>query len=70
VLFEWLRNRQKEQAHAEIASLKVITDGQWTHRFYKDWFMFFLYDPLPRVHAVYKKIIHEAIFSKNAPRAH
>jgi len=26
VLFEWLRDREKEQAHAEIASLKQITD--------------------------------------------
>jgi hypothetical protein len=26
VLFEWLRDRQKEQAQAEIASLKEITD--------------------------------------------
>ena len=26
VLFEWLRDRQKEQAHAEIASLKEIAD--------------------------------------------
>ena len=26
VLFEWLRDRQKEQAHTEIASLKEITD--------------------------------------------
>jgi hypothetical protein len=26
VLFEWLRDRWKEQAHAEIASLKEVTD--------------------------------------------
>ena len=26
VLFEWLRDRWKEQAHAEIASLKEIKD--------------------------------------------
>jgi len=26
VLFEWLRDRQKEQAHTEIASLKEIED--------------------------------------------
>ena len=27
VLFEWLRDRLKEQTHAEISSLKEITDG-------------------------------------------
>ena len=26
VLFEWLRDRQKEQAHAEIASLRKFED--------------------------------------------
>jgi hypothetical protein len=26
VPFEWLRDRRKEQVHAEIASLKEITD--------------------------------------------
>jgi len=34
VLFERFRDRQKEQMHAEIPSLK-------------DRFLFFLYDPLP-----------------------
>jgi len=39
MLFEWLMDRKKKQAHTDIVSLK-------------DSFLFFLYDPLPRVHAI------------------
>jgi hypothetical protein len=35
--------------------------------YFKDSFLFFLYDPLPRVHAVKKKITHLAV-AKKTPR--
>jgi len=38
-----------------------------TYWYFKDSFLFFLYDPLPRVHAVLKKIIHGAVILKKLP---
>jgi hypothetical protein len=52
MLFEWLRDRWKEQAHTETASLKEFKIMNLTCCYFKDRFLFFLYDPLPRVHAV------------------
>jgi len=52
VLFERFRDRQKEQTHAEIPSLKEILElYREPIDFFKDGFLFFLYEPLPRVHA-------------------
>ena len=52
MLFEPLRDRWKEQAHFEIVSLKEFKMMNWTDGYLKDSILFFLYDPLPRVHAV------------------
>jgi hypothetical protein len=60
VLFEWLRDRQKEQAHAEIDSLKEITDCAVNSLISLRLITVLFYDPLPRVHAFLKKIIHGA----------
>jgi hypothetical protein len=52
MLFEWLRDRWKEQAHSEIVSLKEYKMMNLTDEYLKDNILFFLYDPLPRVHSV------------------
>jgi hypothetical protein len=49
VLFEWLRDRLKEQALAKIVSLNILLTIQRTYLFFKYWFLFYLYEPLPRV---------------------
>jgi hypothetical protein len=48
MLFEWLRDRWKEQAHSEIVSLKKNEIMNLTCCYLKDSFLPFLYDPLPR----------------------
>jgi hypothetical protein len=67
MLFEWLRDRWKEQAHDEIVSLEVYTIMNFTYCYFKYSFLFFLYEPLPRVLSASgvimrfkKKIIHVA----------
>jgi len=52
VLFERLWNRQKEQTHAEIVSLKENSARVVNLLILQRWFLFFLYESLQRVHAV------------------
>jgi hypothetical protein len=52
MLFEWLRDRRKEQALSEIVSLKKFKIMSLAYCYFKDSILFFLYEPLPRVHAV------------------
>jgi len=52
VLFEWLRNRLKEQAHAEIVSLKEIEDSMAHLLIFQRLIPVLFLRPLPRVHAV------------------
>jgi hypothetical protein len=49
MLSEWLRDRYKKQAHTNIVSLNEFKILQRTYWYFKDRFLFFLYDPLPRV---------------------
>jgi hypothetical protein len=49
MLFEWLRDRLKEQAHSEIVPFKESQMMNLTGRYLKDNILFFLVDPLPRV---------------------
>jgi hypothetical protein len=52
MLFEWLRDRWKEQVYSEIMSLKEFKMMNLTGLYLEDNTLFFPYDPLPRVHAV------------------
>jgi len=61
VLFEWFRDRLKEQTHIEIIqqseSVKFKLDPLYLYRT-----LFFLYDPLTTsLHGLKKSIIHGAI---------
>ncbi len=49
MLFEWLRDRLKEQAHSEIVSFKESQMMNLIDRYLKDNILFFLVDPLSRV---------------------
>jgi hypothetical protein len=49
MLFEWLGDRWKEQAHSEILSLKEFKMMNLTYFYFKNSFLCFLYEPLPRV---------------------
>jgi hypothetical protein len=68
MLFEWLRDRWKEQAHLQIVSLKEFKMMNLTYYNFKNSILFFLYDPLSRVLSAFgvimrfkKKIIHGAL---------
>ncbi|MCG6972579.1 MAG: hypothetical protein LJE66_05495 [Desulfobacterales bacterium] len=43
---------KNEQARSEIVSLKELKRIDLTYCYLKDGILFFLYEPLPRVHAV------------------
>jgi hypothetical protein len=49
MLFEWLRDRWKEQAHLENLYLNDFKIINLTDCHFMDNFLFFLYDPLSRV---------------------
>jgi hypothetical protein len=52
MLFEWLRDREIEQAHTERIYSKEFNIMNLHDCYFKDSILFFLYDPLPRVHAI------------------
>jgi len=61
VLFEWFRDRWKEQTHTETCQQnESVYFGSL--QLFMDRFMFFLYDPLTTsLHGLKKSIIHGAI---------